>query len=186
MREINIPSTLSNGRIQSFPPKSMNASSISSSPITNSSPPRIVISSSPVRSTTPLHFNQSSEFDCYYSEYPEENEKPNRIHNHTVSPLAPAPLSNSSQLPLQPVQVLNSDLPKLPVVQPSRWAGDNFQWSTNLAKLNREVFGNISFRMNQKEVINAHLTGKDVLVLMPTGKFEKFVCSLCVCDICVF
>ena len=31
------------------------------------------------------------------------------------------------------------------------------------------VFGNTSFRENQKEVINATKSGKDVLALIPTG-----------------
>jgi bloom syndrome protein len=36
-------------------------------------------------------------------------------------------------------------------------------------KLNREIFGNHTFRTNQEEVINANLCGRDCFVLMPTG-----------------
>ena len=34
---------------------------------------------------------------------------------------------------------------------------------------NRTIFGNDSFRENQKEIINATKSGKDVLALIPTG-----------------
>jgi len=34
---------------------------------------------------------------------------------------------------------------------------------------NKEVFGNEHFRENQREIINATKSGKDVLALIPTG-----------------
>jgi len=34
---------------------------------------------------------------------------------------------------------------------------------------NTEIFGNASFRENQREIINATKAGKDVLALIPTG-----------------
>ena len=47
--------------------------------------------------------------------------------------------------------------------------GRRFPWSFNLAMKNRNVFGNPGFRPNQREAMNAALSGKDVFVLMPTG-----------------
>lgn len=47
--------------------------------------------------------------------------------------------------------------------------GRKFSWSMNLAYTNRTVFKNKSFRQNQREAMNAALSGRDVFVLMPTG-----------------
>ncbi len=54
-----------------------------------------------------------------------------------------------------------------------QWREDNtgrkFKWSYNLAFLNRSVFKNPGFRQNQREAMNAALSGRNVFVLMPTG-----------------
>lgn len=44
-----------------------------------------------------------------------------------------------------------------------------FSWDARLKELNREYFGLNSFRTNQREIINATMSGADCLVLMPTG-----------------
>ncbi|GJZ85169.1 ATP-dependent DNA helicase Q-like 4A protein [Tanacetum coccineum] len=49
------------------------------------------------------------------------------------------------------------------------WSKRDFPWTKELEANNRRVFGNHSFRPNQREVINATMSGKDVFVLMPTG-----------------
>ncbi|KAJ8452816.1 hypothetical protein Cgig2_014579 [Carnegiea gigantea] len=50
-----------------------------------------------------------------------------------------------------------------------RWSSRDFPWTKKLEANNKKVFGNHSFRPNQREVINATMTGHDVFVLMPTG-----------------
>lgn len=50
-----------------------------------------------------------------------------------------------------------------------QWKGDKFAWTAELRKKNFYVFGNRSFRPNQREAMNAALAGKNVFVLMPTG-----------------
>lgn len=50
-----------------------------------------------------------------------------------------------------------------------KWSSGNFPWTKKLEANNKKVFGNHSFRPNQREVINATMSGYDVFVLMPTG-----------------
>ncbi|CAA7404506.1 unnamed protein product [Spirodela intermedia] len=50
-----------------------------------------------------------------------------------------------------------------------RWSSTDFLWAKKLEINNRKVFGNHSFRPNQREIINATMSGCDVFVLMPTG-----------------
>ncbi|KAK9044368.1 hypothetical protein V6N11_072674 [Hibiscus sabdariffa] len=50
-----------------------------------------------------------------------------------------------------------------------KWSSRDFLWTKKLEENNKKVFGNHSFRPNQREVINATMSGCDVFVLMPTG-----------------
>ncbi|XP_019093054.1 PREDICTED: ATP-dependent DNA helicase Q-like 4B isoform X2 [Camelina sativa] len=50
-----------------------------------------------------------------------------------------------------------------------KWSSRDFSWTKNLEVYNKIVFGNHSFRPNQREIINATMSGCDVFVLMPTG-----------------
>ncbi|CAF2040306.1 unnamed protein product [Brassica napus] len=50
-----------------------------------------------------------------------------------------------------------------------KWSSRDFPWTKNLEVNNKRVFGNHSFRPNQREIINATMSGCDVFVLMPTG-----------------
>jgi superfamily II DNA helicase RecQ len=44
-----------------------------------------------------------------------------------------------------------------------------FPWDEMVDLANKEVFNNEEFRENQREIINATKSGKDVLALIPTG-----------------
>ncbi|KAL6517738.1 hypothetical protein OROMI_033439 [Orobanche minor] len=50
-----------------------------------------------------------------------------------------------------------------------KWSSREYAWTKKLEANNKKVFGNHSFRPNQREVINATMSGHDVFVLMPTG-----------------
>ncbi|XWS62821.1 hypothetical protein CRYUN_Cryun06bG0043500 [Craigia yunnanensis] len=50
-----------------------------------------------------------------------------------------------------------------------KWSSRDFPWAKRLEANNKKVFGNHSFRPNQREVINATMSGYDVFVLMATG-----------------
>ena len=65
----------------------------------------------------------------------------------------------------------NSEEIKRPSFQPdnrSEWA-HKFPWDPEVNLANIEIFGNKEFRENQREIINATKSGKDVLALIPTG-----------------
>ncbi|KAG0568238.1 hypothetical protein KC19_6G005000 [Ceratodon purpureus] len=49
------------------------------------------------------------------------------------------------------------------------YSKNDFPWSRELVHNNKKTFGNKSFRLNQREIINATMSGRDVFVLMPTG-----------------
>ena len=51
----------------------------------------------------------------------------------------------------------------------ARWAGSNFPWATDIVRANKDFFGNATFRLNQKQTINASMSGRDCFVMMPTG-----------------
>ena len=50
----------------------------------------------------------------------------------------------------------------------NEWQG-RFPWDLEVDIANKEVFKNEAFRENQREIINATKSGKDVLALIPTG-----------------
>ncbi|KAK9070993.1 hypothetical protein SSX86_009561 [Deinandra increscens subsp. villosa] len=50
-----------------------------------------------------------------------------------------------------------------------KWSKKDFPWTKKLEVNNKKVFGNHSFRPNQREIINATMSRNDVFVLMPTG-----------------
>ncbi|KAL0908281.1 hypothetical protein M5K25_022769 [Dendrobium thyrsiflorum] len=89
---------------------------------------------------------------------------------------SPPPSSNTDRLNFSfaPVEreVFKPNLLEVKYTEGSgdkRWKSVDFSWNKKLEAYNRKVFGNHSFRPNQREVINATMSGYDVFVLMPTG-----------------
>ena len=56
----------------------------------------------------------------------------------------------------------------MPDDERTEWQG-NFEWDIEVDLANKELFGNENFRENQREIINATKSNKDVLALIPTG-----------------
>ena len=51
----------------------------------------------------------------------------------------------------------------------NEWSDKKRDWDDLIIQLNNKVFGNPGWLENQKEVINAALSGRDVMALIPTG-----------------
>jgi RecQ family ATP-dependent DNA helicase len=64
------------------------------------------------------------------------------------------------------------------VATSSDWVSSKFPWDEQLLMANYEVFGHSGFRQNQKAIINASKTGKDVFGCMPTGGGKSLVFQL--------
>ncbi|KAJ1277835.1 hypothetical protein BS78_04G033600 [Paspalum vaginatum] len=88
---------------------------------------------------------------------------------------SPAPYSCSDNLSTPLNSVWREYTPKVIDINytegfgDKKWSSANFPWTKDLEAKNRSKFGNRSFRPNQREIINATMSGYDVFVLMPTG-----------------
>ena len=51
----------------------------------------------------------------------------------------------------------------------NEWRDKEFPWDEQIREINQKVFKNQTFLENQREVINAALSGRDVMALIPTG-----------------
>jgi superfamily II DNA helicase RecQ len=51
----------------------------------------------------------------------------------------------------------------------NEWRDKEYEWDVLVNHLNVKTFGNQGFKENQKEIINAALSGRDVMALIPTG-----------------
>ena len=51
----------------------------------------------------------------------------------------------------------------------NEWKDKKYDWDLRVQHLNKQVFGNDGFKESQLEIINAALSGRDVMALIPTG-----------------
>ncbi len=51
----------------------------------------------------------------------------------------------------------------------NEWRDKEYDWDVIVNEYNRKIFGNQTFLQTQREIINAVLTGRDVMALIPTG-----------------
>jgi RecQ family ATP-dependent DNA helicase len=58
---------------------------------------------------------------------------------------------------------------KSSMMSPGQLFNINFVWDDKISEVNQKVFKNLEFRRNQREIINAVLSNRDVFVIMPTG-----------------
>ena len=51
----------------------------------------------------------------------------------------------------------------------NEWRDKKYEWDTLVDHLNKKLFNNTEFKECQKEIINAALSNRDVMALIPTG-----------------
>jgi hypothetical protein len=71
------------------------------------------------------------------------------------------------------------DTPSSIVVETKgEWSG-KFAWSEVVEQTLQEVFGYKNWRENQREIVNATMSGRDVFVTMPTGGGKSLCYQVC-------
>ncbi|XP_068662077.1 ATP-dependent DNA helicase Q-like 4A isoform X2 [Aristolochia californica] len=84
---------------------------------------------------------------------------------------SPVDRSGTSSCPVER-EIFTPSFDEITYVEGSKdkkWSSRDFPWTRELEANNKKIFGNHSFRPNQREIINATMSGNDVFVLMPTG-----------------
>ncbi|KAI5066012.1 hypothetical protein GOP47_0018636 [Adiantum capillus-veneris] len=89
------------------------------------------------------------------------------MFGNTDSFKTPSPSFSTFQTSIPRVQVENVNYSE--GSGDKQWSKRDFPWTRELEINNRRYFGNQSFRPNQREIMNATMSGHDVFVLMPTG-----------------
>jgi RecQ family ATP-dependent DNA helicase len=127
--------------------------------------------------------NTDADFEALIAAAAESFHESNRSFQPTSACALPAASKSKCFSPVHEAEDMNAmDLDEafeLACAQASaEFSGDGYPWSEQLHRNNRVQFGNEGFRTNQKEAINAAMSGRDVFVLMPTGGGKSLVYQL--------
>ncbi|KYR00704.1 ATP-dependent DNA helicase RecQ family protein [Tieghemostelium lacteum] len=147
--------------------KSVNGTKSNSTSNTNSY--RTHEDSEIITNDVPYIFNDSDESNGGVIDIDQEDlffEEPKTTTTSTKT----SSFSTSTSTSFSTLTKSNSNIQFTPTVtDTSKFGGNNFPWYEQIEICNKTMFGNKSWRLNQKEIINAALDGNDVFVLMPTG-----------------
>ncbi|KAL8520083.1 hypothetical protein ACS0TY_010858 [Phlomoides rotata] len=106
-----------------------------------------------------------SQFQANNALYGSDRWDSSSISNHTSDGIG-VPTAPLERVPYVPKYI---DINYIDGSTDKKWSSRGFSWTKKLEAENKKVFGNHFFRPNQREVINATMSGHDVFVLMPTG-----------------
>ena len=112
--------------------------------------------------------NQNSFNEFNSNSYPIQNFLPQSIQNYLPPPNKFQPPRNS-EINNSIVQDSKKLLKNYEIADVIKWTCDKFFWDFQIDDLRKHIFGISTFRQNQKAIINATLSKKDVFVCMPTG-----------------
>lgn len=108
--------------------------------------------------------NKMNEFDALDLQHEEDQNPQNKSMESEASLHPPVEVKVRKRLSNQKRKSLFG----MSDTKSKKWAG-KFEWEEDINQINQCVFGNQSFRENQREIINALLSKQDAVALIPTG-----------------
>ena len=124
----------------------------------------------------PINGTYEEQLENYPEDFPSETNK--KKHNFQIESKKKGYSNQNSDLIIEKETIINNTIP---LYSPSPSKSSNhtlasleewskkFEWDSDVDKCNLHIFGYKKFRPNQREIINANLSGRDIFVCMPTG-----------------